>query len=44
MLIDAENEQAAKSGQGEIVDEAETDSYGYEIVSIEEVDPEEDEA
>lgn len=44
VLIDAENEEAAKMGHGEIIDEATEESWSDEFVDIEEVDADEDEA
>ena len=41
-LIDAESEDAAQGLDGDIVDEANTDDWGYEILSVEEVNPETD--
>jgi hypothetical protein len=38
VFIDAEDEEAASHFQGEIVEESETDSYGDEILSVEQVD------
>jgi hypothetical protein len=42
VLIDAPDEAAARNYEGEIIDETATDSHGYEIVSVEEVSPDED--
>lgn len=36
--IEAESEEAAKQLEGEIIDEQETDNYGYELVSCEEIE------
>ncbi len=41
-LIDAENEEAAGYLDGEIVSEAETDTWGEELLSVEEVASDED--
>lgn len=36
--IEAESEEAAKQLKGEIIDERETDNYGYDLVSCEEIE------
>ena len=36
--IEAESEEAAKQLEGEIIDEQETDNYGYDLVSCEEIE------
>lgn len=38
ILIESDNEKDAELLRGEILDEVETDSYGYKLVSIEKVD------
>jgi hypothetical protein len=41
ILIDADDEEDARMCQGEIIDESSTDSWSDEIVSVKEVDSEE---
>jgi predicted transcriptional regulator len=36
--IEAESEDVAKRLEGEIINEQETDNYGYELVSCEEIE------
>lgn len=43
VLIDAADEEAAKNGDGEVVDSATTDSWYDELHSLEEVDPDTEE-
>jgi hypothetical protein len=43
IIIEAEDEQAAKDCKGEILDENETDTWADELLSIEEVDDDVDE-
>ncbi len=42
MLIDAEDEEAAEKGDGDIIDTSDTDSWADELLSVEEVDADQD--
>ena len=43
VLIEAENEQDARGYKGDIIDESETDTWGDELLSVEEVPGDTDE-
>jgi hypothetical protein len=42
MIIDAVDAEAAERGEGEIIEENATDSFGAKLLGVEEIGPEED--